>query len=278
MICVHVYVVDTYLANVEEKQVSFNTSIMANGKLMPTYCLTSSLAGPCPVEAIRSCIQQLTGQFEKLKSATAQELQKAGIGVASLVDKITSLPAKLKEAHREFLKEYNKEFHSCKSVPEVFTHLNTHWDYLNYDMLAHLITGFSLSSLNAQLKEYKLKMQHFLNETSLEQFSEAEEEERYMEPPEGFKKLVSRHKFSPSTSLKEIDTFRRKFAHKYDLRACAIFLLSMRSGSVVITMLVPESLEMMLRSTDPEFFKEHSIVHLQFNDILIYEEVHMCVL
>ena len=191
---------------------------------------------------------------------------------------ITSLPVTKREPHLKFLKEYIKEFHSCKSVPEVFSHLNTHWDYLNYDMLAHLITDFPLSSLKAQLTIYELRMQRFLNETSLEQFSAAEEEERYMEPPEGFKKLVSQHKLSPSTSLKKIDTFRRKFAHKYDLRACAIFLLSMRSGSVVLTMLVPESLEMMLRSTDPEFFKEHSIVHLQLNDILIYEKVHVCIL
>ena len=98
-----------------------------------------------------------------------------------------------------------------------------------------------------------------------------------MESSESFKKVVSRHKFSPSTSLKEINTLWHKFAHKYDLRACAIFLLSMRNGSVVITMLVPESLEMMLKSTDPEFFKEHSIVHLQLNDILFYEQVHMCI-
>ena len=245
---------------------------------MALHYLTSSLAGTSRVESIRSSIQQLTGQFHKLRAATEQELQRAGVGVTSLVTEITSLPATKRGPHLEFLKQYTKEFHSCKSVLEVFSHLNTHWDYLNYDMLAHLITGLSLSSLNAQLKEYELKMQHFLNETSLEQFSAAEGEKRYKKPPKGFKKLVSRHKLSPSTSLKEIDTFRQKFADEYDLRKCAIFLLSMRSGSVVLTMLVPESLEMMLRSTDPEFFKEHSIVHLQLNDILIYEEVHVCIL
>ena len=200
------------------------------------------------------------------------ELQRAGVGVEALVDKIISLPAKKIEPHQEFLKEYSKAFHKCNSTSEVFSHLNTHWTYLNYDLLHHLITDLSLSSLFVQLKEYELKMQHFLDETSLEQFSEAEEEDRYMQPPEGFQKLVSHLKCAPSTSLKEIDALRRRFAHKYNLRACAIFLLSMRSGSVVITMLVPESLEMMMKSTDPEFFRENSIVHLELNDTLIYEK------
>ena len=97
MICVHVEVVDTYLVNVEGKQVSFITSIMANGKLVPTYCLNSSLAGQRSVESICSCTQQLTGQFHKLRSATVQELQRAGVGVASLVYSYDNIPPRQEE-------------------------------------------------------------------------------------------------------------------------------------------------------------------------------------
>ena len=67
------------------------------GKLVPTYCLTSSLAGQRSVESICSCIQQLTGQFHKLRSAIEQELQRAGVGVASLVYSYGNIPPSQEE-------------------------------------------------------------------------------------------------------------------------------------------------------------------------------------
>ena len=189
------------------------------------------------------------------------------------MDKITSLPANIVEPHREFLRKYNEAFQECSSIHGVFTHLNTHWDYLNYDMLEHIITEFSLHSLDEQLEGFKEHRDQFLDDTSLKQFNEAEGDKRCMKPPPGFKELAIDFKLSRSTPLKKIEEFRRKFAYQYGLRECAIILSGVKLTSVIIILLVPESI--VVRPTDYEFFHEHNIVCVKHNGIIRYQQVSM---
>lgn len=191
------------------------------------------------------------------------------------MNKITSLPANIVEPHREFLREYNEAFQECTSISGVFTHLNTHWDYLNYDMLEHIISEFSLHSLDEQLQDFKEHRDQFLDDTSLKQFNEAEGDERYMAPPKGFKKWAMVSKLLPSTSMKRIEMFRRKFAYQHSLRECAIILSGVKLSSVIIIMLVPESV--VVTSTDKVLFHKHSIVYVKQNGIIIYQQVCVCI-
>ena len=221
---------------------------------------------------VKSDIDQLKEKFESLKNATREELEKAGVAVQTLVDKIMSFPVTKIEPHEEFLMKYADIFRESKRISSVFDRLSMHWDYLNYDILDHLITVFKLHKLSNQLDDYRRSWIHFLEHTDLEIFCEAEEEERYMEPPDGFKTLVSRHDWKKPISLQKVDDFRRRFAYKYDLRACAIFLLGVGKGSVIVTLLVPCSIELMLKSTESEFFTEHGITRLELNGTLIYSQ------
>ena len=226
---------------------------------------------------VRSDIDQLKEKFESLKNSIREEIEKAGVAVKTLVDKIMTFPATKREPHEEFLMKYADKFRESKSILSVFDRLSMHWDYLNYDILDHLIATFKKSfshphKLNQQLIAYKSSLRHFLEHTDLEDFCEAEEEERYMEPPDGFMTLVSHHDWKKPISLKKIDEFRRRFAYKYDLRACAIFLLRVGNGSVIVTLLVPYSIKLMLKSTESEFFTEHGITRLELNSTLIYSQ------
>lgn len=231
-----------------------------------------------PVEKVRSRIHQLKDAFQSLKDATREELVKAGIGVTTLVDKITSLPAPCRDQHEEFIAKYTMKFSRCQNITQVFFHLNRHWEYLNCDILGHLITEFSRSfslsrKLVCQLAAYKKNLRHFMKHTTIVLFREAEGEQRYEEPPENFKKLVTCHAWQKPNTLKKIDDFRRRFAYKYNLRSCVIFLLSMEDGSVIITMQVPMSVELMIKSTDIEFFKDNAIVYMKLSDITVYQNV-----
>ena len=226
---------------------------------------------------VRSDIDHLKEKFESMKNVIREEIGKAGVEVQTLVDKIMSFPATKNEPHEEFLMKYADRFRESKSISSVFDRLSMHWDYLNYDILDHLIAAFKNSfshprKLSQQLIAYKSSLRHFLEHTDLEDFCKAEEEERHMEPPDGFKTLVSHHDWKKPVSLKKVDDFRRKFAYKYDLRACAIFLVRLGKGSVIVTLLVPCSIELMLKSTESEFFTEHGITHLELNDDPIYSQ------
>ena len=229
-------------------------------------------AGTRSIDVVKSDIEELKKKFKALKNATRTKLK--GIEVDDLVDGVTSLPARDKEQHKEFIKEYAKAFENCKSTNEVFIQLNNYWDYFNWGILNHIITEFSLISLESDRKEYKDKLEKFMDHTMLDQLPEAEDDERYEEPPQAFVKIVSSHELTKPVTLKKMYEFRKCFAHKYALRSCAIFLLSMKDCTVVVTMLVPCSVKAMIdkEMISSSDFEEFGLVHMELNGITIFSQ------
>ena len=221
---------------------------------------------------VRTDIAQLKNMFVSLRNATREELEKAGISTDTLLDTLYDLPIANKKQHREFLMKYKKHFEDCENIRSIFRNLSTYWNYMNIDILAHLITQFSLHCLYMQLKAYEEKLEQFMERTTLQEYYEVEADKEQKEAPKGFSKLVSKHNWKPPTYLKTVDEFRRRFARKYNLHACAVILVSMNIGSVVITMMVPESVAAMVKSTGAEFFKKQGIIDLQLNGTCVYEQ------
>ena len=179
---------------------------------------------------VHADISQLDSKFVSLRVATRQELEKAEVSVSSLLDTLYDLPTAKKSQHREFLMKYEKHFENCRSIEGVFRKLNTYWNYLNMDILAHLITEFSLQCLYSQLRVYEEELEHFMERTTLMEYYEVEADHQKIKPPEGFIELVSEHNWEPPIYLKEVDEFRRRFAHQYDLHTCVVILVSMGIG------------------------------------------------
>ena len=211
--------------------------------------------------------------FKALEDATETDLENARVHIKHLVKVICSLPTAMKDLHQDFLMKFAEEFKDSHTITVVFFKLDTHkyWDYLNTDILEHIITHFSLPC-KPQLEAYKAEQQQFMEKTTVEEFCEAEQDRRYIDPPPAYVKLITQHEWEPPIYLKKVDDFRKKFARRHDLRESAVILVGMRGGSVVITMMVPESVVEMVRSTGTEFFKEHGIVHLQLNGTCVYQQ------
>ena len=183
------------------------------------------------VEAVRANIKHLKELFKALADATETDLEKKGVQVEDLVRKIYSLPTATRQLHQDFLIKYAEEFEHSRTIRVVFRILDTHkyWDYLNTDILDHIITQFSLPS-QTQLEDYKVQQQQFMEQTTVEEFCEAEGDMRHIDPPPAFVKLISQHEWEPPTYLKEVDEFRKMFARRYDLCECAVILVGMRGG------------------------------------------------
>ena len=244
-----------------------------NSKLLDCKHVTNLFSLLTGIEAVRANIEHLKKLFKTLEDETEMDLENARVHIKHLVKVICSLPTEKKELHQKFLDKFAEGFKDTLTITVVFLKLGTHtyWDYLNTDILEHIITEFSLPS-QTQLEDYKRQQQQFMKQTTVEDFCEAEGGRRHIEPPPAFVTLISKHEWEPPTYLKKVDDFRKKFAHQYDLRESAVILVGMRGGSVVITMMVPESVVAMVNSTDTEFFKEHGIVHLQLSGTCVYKQ------
>ena len=227
---------------------------------------------PSLITDVRTDISRLDDKFALLRTATQEELEKAGVSVDALLDTLYNLPTAKKELHRDFLMKYEKHFEECENIRSIFRKLGTFWNYMNIDILAHFINKFSLQCLCTQLKSYDDELEHFMDHTTIEEYYEVEADKNQMEAPKGFIENVSTHNWESPIYLKRVDEFRRMYAREYDLHACAVILVSIHRGSLVITMMVPESVLAMVNSTGTEFFKEHGIVHLQLNGTCVYKQ------
>ena len=193
--------------------------------------LVSAVPLPTGVTAVQANISRLRRQFDSLRMATRQELEKAQVHVESLLNKLYDLPAAVRDQHRDFLMKYEKILNKCYNIRCIFRYLNTYWNYLNMDILAHLITTFSIQSLYTQLEAYEEQLQHFMEWTTLKEYYAVEADKQRHNVPEGFSKLVSEHNWDPPIYLRKVDEFRRELAREYGLHACAVILVSMASST-----------------------------------------------
>lgn len=229
------------------------------------------------VETVKADIKILRKLFKALEIATKDDLEKMEVQTEDFVRALYSLPTAKMKLHQSFFIEYAEEFEDSETISQVFLKLDIHkyWDYINIDILANIIAEFSLPR-KQKLEDYKTQQLQFMNQTTVQEFCEAEDtcNMQHIVPSKAFIKHISMHNWKPPIYLKKVDEFRKKFAHKYDLRESAVILVSVKGGSVIITMMVPKTVVMMVNSTATEFFKEHGIVHLQLNGTCVYKEAN----
>ena len=220
-------------------------------------------------------VRSLQRNFKQLRNATCTAVANTPIDVTSLVDMIMGLPG-VRGAHdRKFFMKYADKLRESKSVHSVFDRLACHWDYLHPDIYCQLIREMP-ELMNLKLKEeaYRNELNNFLDRTPVDEFCKIPgiEQEKDRDPPPGFRKSVSKHiwKPPPPVCLRNVEDFRCKFAHKCNLQSCAVVIASLKPGSVIITMWVPESIEL---NITPEFINAHSIVHMVLDGIIVHSQV-----
>ena len=237
--------------------------------------------GSVGLDEVRSNIEQINKKFRSLKNAIRYELEtpkdgREAVSVCDAVDKIMNSPTAVWEPHEEnTLQNRSERLRGYKNVQGVLDCLGLDWDYLNPDIYAVLINDFLLHSLDDQLEEYQRELNQFLDVTPVKEFSDVITKKEQMPIPEEFKKLVTTHRWKPPVYLRDVELFRRNVASQYKLRRCAVFITGLGYKSIIITLVVPASIEEGLYSTEPKFLIQHGIMQMTINNIPIHVSCEM---
>ena len=207
--------------------------------------------------------------FRDLKNSIKSELETEGVSVSKTIDAIMNTPQDLEPHDEELLLKRSEQLRNYKNLQGVLDCLGLDWDYLNPDIYAVIISDFSLHSLEGQLAEYQRELDQFMDETPIKEFSQVVGSRKQKMIPGEFTNLVTQHKWDPPVFLRQVEEFRRKVASEYKLRRCAVFIVGLGYGSVIITLVVPDSTWEELRSTKPEFLMRHGIMKMTYNGISI---------
>ena len=228
------------------------------------------------VEEVQQRIKLLDGCFEWLKKAALNQLEEKQVSVKDLCLKVTSLKSlRNDKSITFFVKEDMEYLFKCSNIAIVFGFLNTYWSYLSYHLLEHVVIQCSLEELKIQMKEFKMEVDLFKEETPLRVFADVEKKV-VSDIPDGFRKLISKHKFPKDSYLKEVEKVRVELNNEYRFEDCALMLNDVLSGCIEIVWLIPKSAAehvLQAKSTIKKGrFRTIMMVKLEFEGECIYED------
>ena len=221
-------------------------------------------------------IKLLKECFKWLKNGVLEQLKEKHVSVEDLCDTITSLYCLQNDKSMSiFLEERIEHLYSCRNVVVVFGRLNFYWGYLSYHLLEHVICQYSSEDLRKRMEEFKVEVDLFKETTSLGVFANVEKK-LDLKIPDGFQRLISNHKFSKDSLLKEVERVRVELNNTYKFDDCALMLNDVLPGSIKIVWLIPKSAaEHVLQVTstlERGRFRTIMMVKMEFQGECIYDD------
>ena len=221
------------------------------------------------VEAVQTEIKGLHRRFNSLKKLTIKGLEKCQIAIMTVVYTLTTILTV--QEHKSFLKENQKSLNESSNHWELFGKLNLYWNYLIYDLLENLVEELTLEhewfqTVAGEMTVYKKDLEEFRRHTTLALFCEADPHTLNEDPPPGFRKLVVKFDWTETTTLEDVEKFRRQYASSYNLHTCAMMLNSIKKGSFTVTWFIPASvLEILRKEIDVAvvIFKEFNVTRVE---------------
>lgn len=216
--------------------------------------------------------RNLKTSFRDFVCATRDGVMDKRISIQMVVDVIVDVGG---GRNKHYFMTYADDLRESRSIEAVFDRIRQHWDSLHPEIYGHLIRELSLAGLEQIRDDYQTALDNFLNLTLLSDFCDIEEIARESEgdPPKQFTRCITKHKWEPPPKfLRDVENLRKQFAHCCNLQSCAVTVCGIRRGCTSITFLVPESIDLAI-ANDPQFIRDHCIIHILFKGNLVYSEV-----
>ena len=155
----------------------------------------------------------------------------------------------LKDEHRRFF--HVMQMCSCvmdkkTTLDDLWTKLNSVWNFLNFDLLELVIYNFDIEDLKHKMESYKHDLQLFRNSTRLCDFTECWPVHREPSPEVNVRMLrvMIRGDWN-SFTLEDLDKVEGIIVRNTNLPKFALFLKDIKSigvSNITCTWLIPESL------------------------------------
>ena len=172
---------------------------------------------------------------------------------------VAVLPTSLKYQHKYFLKNHSSEIARATTVEEIFSILNTYWNFLNCSLLAHIISKFGDTELRKQLSTYTTALQAFRSQTKISDFVKTCPGNQKI-PPEF---VTLKTKLSPDwkdRTLEDAEVYRMSMVHSSSLASYALYLVEGVPGSIYLLWSVPShAIDFLADAINSEFLQHHCI-------------------
>ena len=220
-------------------------------------------SGPTRPHTMKDQVQYFENKFGCLVDKAYQEVN-SKMEASLFLSRITYLPVSARNQHRSFIKENLTNILPPLTFVNIWTILNLYWDFLNYDLLEHVVSNFGSDDLKQQMQDYVVELSTFKQTTRLCDFIESWPCRDDGPPEDRLRKVVvkMKHEWSQCT-LRDVESFKKALVHKFFLPEFDILLQKAERGCVCVTWLTSPSIATLLQQNlaniETEFFMKHDI-------------------
>ena len=149
---------------------------------------------------------------------------------------LISLDVFRKREHQKFIEDHLMNSDKDAHLNNLWEKLSIYWNFLNFDLLEHLVSGFGSTDLRKQMESYELDLHSFRKATRLCDFIDCWPE-RVEPPPETeLREFVAKIKHEwDNCTLEDLESLKGVITHKFFLPELAIVLKQIEPGCITIT-------------------------------------------
>ena len=228
----------------------------------------------CPSPVVGKTIQMLEKEFLNLQKRTSSELSaNAQITTEILIQSLALLPIALQSEYQSFIVGNLETLERADSIRKVFHHLNPHFTFISYGLLALIIDDLGSNELKSDMSKYIEAIKIFIDQTTVQELMDHWPGVR--EIPPHFEELRATIDENPSSyTLRQLDNLQKKFCNTIMVSETTFILIGIkRSSSFLLSWIIPTVCLPLLKSVIRElsnFFKVEKIYSLTHGGQRLY--------
>ena len=211
-------------------------------------------------QLVKQQVKLLESRFLHLVYCTYLELLDKEINVDHFYGWLVTLDVSRQREHQEFIESFEKG----TDLRDLWKKLGSYWNFLNFDLLEHVVSGFGSEQLKKKMESYESDLQSFRKATRLCDFIACWPVRGQTPPESELREFVVKVDYHwDHCTLEDLDMLEGVITRKLFLPKFALRLRGIKPGSVIIMWLIPapfvKGLQKAIESTSSEFFMEHKI-------------------
>ena len=219
-----------------------------------------------------SQITTLQSLFGKLKDDIYESVKTQP--PETFIDRLTSVDVNGQEHHMDYIKEI---IDKKTKINEMWIELNSYWNFLNYEMLRHVLTKFKNKALQERMDQYTTKIREFFKATRLCDFVKCWPIQGTTPPvdcPRKFMEVEYLGDWNKCT-LEDLDHLKGSLARRFFLPNFCMILEDFSEGCIRIQFSLFPSLVAQLQediqNIDPKEFLNMNVEAITVDGVVCYE-------
>ena len=186
---------------------------------------------------------------------------------------LVALDVSRKHVHREFIDNHLMNIHQGTTFSNLWGNLGKYCNFLNFDLLEHVINKFGSKDLKQEMDSYECDLQSFRKATRLRDFIDCWPVRGQSPPEKELRDFVTKMKHDwDNCTLEHLENLKGVITRKFFL--IPLLLKEIKDGCIVITWLIPtpfvKALQEVIESTSSEFFLEQKIETITIDGEVCY--------